>query len=53
MYKKLVRPLLFNFDPEKVHHLATGFLKTLFSVPVINSAVKNYATVKDKRHEKE
>jgi len=53
MYKKLVRPLLFNFDPEKVHHLATGFLKTLFSVPVINSAVKNYATVKDKRLEKE
>jgi dihydroorotate dehydrogenase len=53
MYKKLVRPLLFNFDPEKVHHLATGFLKPLFSVPVINSAVKNYATVKDKRLEKE
>ena len=45
--------MLFKFDPEKVHHFATGFLKFLFSVPGISSLVINFATVKDKRLERE
>jgi len=53
MYKSLIRPFLFNFDPEKVHHFATGSLKFLFSIPVINKLVVNFAAVKDKRLEKE
>ncbi len=53
MYKKLARPLLFKFDPEKVHHFATGFLKFLFAVPGLGKAVTNYATVKDKSLERE
>ena len=53
MYKKLARPLLFKFDPEKVHHFATGFLKILFSVPGISNLVINHASIKDKRLERE
>lgn len=53
MYKKLVRPILFNFDPEKIHHFATGFLKLLFSIPGISDLIRNYATVKSKHLERE
>ena len=53
MYKKLVSPLFFLIEPEKVHHFATGFLKILFSIPVINKLVSDYATVKDKSLERE
>ena len=53
MYKKLARPILFKFDPEKVHHFATGFLKFLFSIPGISNLVKNYATIEDKNLERE
>ncbi|RLD90784.1 MAG: dihydroorotate dehydrogenase (quinone) [Bacteroidetes bacterium] len=53
MYKKLIRPLLFSFDPEKVHHFAIGSLKFLFSIPLLGKVVANYATVNDKRLERE
>ena len=53
MYKKLIRPLLFSFDPEKVHHFATGSLKFLFSIPLLGRAVSNHATIRDKRLERE
>jgi len=53
VYKKLVRPLFFFIEPEKVHHFATGFLKILFSIPVVNKLVSDYATVKDKSLELE
>ena len=53
MYKKLIRPLLFSFDPEKVHHFATGSLKFLFSIPLLGKAVSNRATFRDKRLERE
>lgn len=52
MYKKLIRPLLFSFDPEKVHHFATGSLKILFSIPLLGKAVSKYATVKDNKLER-
>jgi dihydroorotate dehydrogenase len=33
LYKKLVRPALFKFDPERVHHLAMAGLGVLARVP--------------------
>jgi dihydroorotate dehydrogenase len=33
MYKKLVRPLLFQIDPEKIHHIVFSFLKIESWVP--------------------
>jgi len=47
MYKSLIRPVLFKFDPEKVHHFANKTLKVIFSIPVLNNVIKNYATVKN------
>ena len=52
MYKKLIRPLLFSFDPEKVHHFAINLLKFLFSIPLLGKVVTRFATVNDKRLER-
>ncbi|RYG24134.1 MAG: quinone-dependent dihydroorotate dehydrogenase, partial [Chitinophagaceae bacterium] len=35
MYKSIIRPLLFNFDPEKVHHFTAAALGAGFSLPVL------------------
>jgi dihydroorotate dehydrogenase len=41
MYKKIIRPLLFLLDPEKVHHLIVFFLKFGFKIPGIKLFVKS------------
>ena len=41
MYKWLIRPILFSFDPEKVHYFTTGLLRILLKTPVISSLYKN------------
>ena len=33
MYKSLIKPLLFNYQPEKAHHLTFGLLKCLNRLP--------------------
>ena len=33
MYKLLLRPILFLFDPEKIHHFTFSFLKIFGSIP--------------------
>jgi dihydroorotate dehydrogenase len=37
MYKRLVRPILFMIDPERVHHLVFGMLGILGAVPGANA----------------
>jgi dihydroorotate dehydrogenase len=41
MYKALLRPILFLFDPEKVHHFTFSFLKFSFQIPLVKSIVKS------------
>lgn len=53
MYKALIRPLLFKFDPEEVHYFTFNFLRKLFKVPGINSVIKNTFQLNDKRLERE
>jgi len=33
MYKRIIKPILFCFNPEKVHHFVFGGLKFLFKIP--------------------
>jgi len=42
MYKWVIRPLLFNFDPERVHYFTTGLLKAIFKIPVISSLLESH-----------
>jgi dihydroorotate dehydrogenase len=53
MYQKIIRPLLFNIDPEKVHYFTFSALRKLFRLPGIQKVVRNKFFVDDKRLERE
>lgn len=52
MYKLLIRPLLFCFDPEKVHHFTFSVIKNCSKVPLIRSIIKALCIVEDASLEK-
>jgi dihydroorotate dehydrogenase len=39
MYKLLIRPLLFLFGPESIHHFTFRFIKIAFAIPFVKSIV--------------
>lgn len=53
MYKSIIRSVLFQFDPEKVHHFTFSFLKFIHGIPLLSSWLKMQFVVKDKRLERE
>ena len=53
MYKSLIRPLLFQFDPEKVHHFIFSTVKLFHRIPGIPSLIRGCYRVEDKRLERE
>lgn len=52
MYKLLIRPLLFSFDPEKVHYFTFTWIRRLFKIG-LGGLLKNMGTLEDKRLERE
>ncbi|MGL2966035.1 quinone-dependent dihydroorotate dehydrogenase [Flavobacterium sp. XGLA_31] len=53
MYKLLIRPILFWFDPEKVHYFSFGFIRFISKIPFVSSILKSIYEVKDPRLERE
>ncbi len=53
MYKLLIRPILFSFDPEKIHHFIFKSIKFLFKIPGFKSIAKSIHTIEDNQLEKE
>lgn len=53
MYKTLIRPLLFCFDPEKVHHFTFSFLKNIQKIPFVKGILKKWFTIEDPLLERE
>ncbi|HEY0047166.1 MAG TPA: quinone-dependent dihydroorotate dehydrogenase [Flavobacterium sp.] len=53
MYKLLIRPLLFCFDPEKVHYFTFSLIRTLSKIPGIPALCRSMFLVDDKRLERE
>ncbi|WKS95050.1 quinone-dependent dihydroorotate dehydrogenase [Riemerella columbina] len=53
MYKSIIRPILFRFDPEGVHHFTFKFLKIAFKIPGISWVVRSIFEVQDPRLERE
>jgi len=45
MYKKLISPFLFLFDPEKIHHITFLFIKVIFKLPFFGFLIKSYYRV--------
>ena len=53
MYKLLVRPILFCFDPEKVHHFTFSVLKFINKIPFVSSFIRTCFKVEDKTLERQ
>lgn len=53
MYKLLIRPLLFCFDPEKVHYFTFAMIRFLARVPGFSALCRSMYNVSDKRLETE
>ncbi|AKD03499.1 dihydroorotate dehydrogenase [Pontibacter korlensis] len=53
MYKSLLRPLLFQLDPEKVHYLSTDALRASLKLPFAKSLTQSMFKVEDRRLERE
>jgi dihydroorotate dehydrogenase len=53
MYKLLIRPILFLFDPEKIHHFTFKLLKVGGKIPGLNSFFRKFFSVNSPELEKE
>ena len=53
MYKLLIRPFLFLFDPEQVHHITFKLIKLSFKIPGISKLVKICCAISLQKNERE
>ena len=52
MYKLIIRPILFSFDPEKVHYFTFSMIRTVSKIPLVPSIFRGIYNVKDPRLER-
>ena len=52
MYKLLIRPILFLFDPEKVHYFTFSLIRILCKIPFVASVFRSLYQVKNKKLER-
>lgn len=53
MYKALIRPILFSFDPEKIHHFTFNSIKILFKIPLVKTITGFFYKTKHPKLERE
>ena len=53
MYKLFIRPILFWFDPEKVHYFTFSFLRIVNKIPLIPNLIRSLFLIQDQRLERE
>ena len=53
MYKKIILPILFLFDPEKVHNFTFIFLKIILNIPFVGFIVEKIYSVDNNKLHKE
>ncbi|GAA4812328.1 quinone-dependent dihydroorotate dehydrogenase [Litoribaculum gwangyangense] len=52
MYKLLLRPLFFLFDPEKIHHFTFSLIKITSKIPGFSALFRSIYVVEDKKLER-
>ena len=52
MYKSIIRPLFFLFDPEKIHYFTFALIKFLSKIPGVPAIFRGLYQVNDKRLER-
>jgi dihydroorotate dehydrogenase len=53
MYKAIIRPIFFSFDPEKIHHFTFSLIKTASKIPGFPALFRSLYNVNDPRLERE
>ncbi|MBU1371000.1 MAG: quinone-dependent dihydroorotate dehydrogenase [Bacteroidetes bacterium] len=53
MYKLLIRPVFFLFDPERIHHAVIALLRLAMAIPGIKAIARSLTTVNDPSLERE
>lgn len=53
MYKFLIQPLLFQFDPEKVHYFTFSFIKNVCKIPGVKGIIKSIYNLEHSSLERE
>jgi dihydroorotate dehydrogenase len=53
MYKALIRPLLFSFSPEKVHHFTFSFVRLIHNIPGKRWALRQFFAPTNQSWEKQ
>lgn len=53
MYKSIIKPLFFKFDPERVHHFTFSSLKFINKIPGVASLIRSQCQIQDSRLERE
>ena len=53
MYKIIIRPILFYFDPEKVHYFTFSLIRFFSKIPGFSSLIRSLYGVEDKKLEVE
>lgn len=53
MYKLFIRPILFCFDPEKVHYFTFALIRFLNRIPLVPNIIRMVYAVEDKKLERE
>lgn len=53
MYKAIIRPILFCFDPEKVHHFTFALIRTISKLPGCKRLFRALYLIEDKRLERQ
>lgn len=52
MYKSIIKPIFFLWEPEKIHHIVFKIIKFLCAIPGVPSLIKSIYCVNDKRLER-
>ena len=53
MYTSIIRPILFRFDPEKIHYFTFSLIRNLSKIPGVAGLFRSLYLVNDKRLERE
>lgn len=53
MYKYFIRPILFQFDPERVHHFTFSSLKFIHKIPFLTTVIQKIYVVQNEKLERE
>ena len=53
MYKPIIRPILFLFDPEKVHYFTFSVIKIFHKIPLFSRLMRSVYQLSDTRLERE